>query len=256
MIRPSLLAACAFLSLATAHAGETLVQVSTIDALIKGLYQGALDIGTLKQHGNFGIGTLDQLDGEMVALDGKVFQASSDGKVRQVPDTATTPFAAVTDFHPDAEFQLGPVANIAELAEQLDKRLPNTNQFFAIRLTGTFKMLSLRSVAKQAPPFAPLTEVVKSQAQFHFEDVRGTLVGFRCPAFAKGLNVTGYHFHFLSEDRTRGGHLLDCQFTTTNAAIDTLPNIKVLLPNTPEFLKADFAEHDPQAVEAVEKARR
>ena len=84
---------------ATDH--DTLYQVSTIDALMQGVFDGVQPVGELKRHGDFGIGTFDALDGEMIVLDGVVYQAKADGRIYPVKDSATTPFATVTHFTKD-----------------------------------------------------------------------------------------------------------------------------------------------------------
>jgi acetolactate decarboxylase len=114
-------------------------------------------------------------------------------------------------------------------------------------------MMSFRSVLKQKTPYVTLPEVVKHQSVFRLENVRGTLVGFRCPPFVKGINVPGYHFHFISEDRKSGGHVIDCAVTGATAEWDVLENLKLLLPRDEAFLKADFTTHDEKALESVEK---
>lgn len=238
-----------------ARAGDTLVQVSTIDALIQGLFDGGVSFGELKKSGDFGIGTLDNLDGEMLALDGKYFQIASDGVVREIPDSVETPFSAVTFFRSDKTVTVGKMESLEALQKRLDAETPSGNLFYAIKATGTFPVMNLRSVPKQNPPFPTLTEAVKHQSIFKLENVRGTLVGFRCPVYVKGINVPGYHFHFLSEDRKQGGHVLDCTLTEGEAGIDILENFKMLLPRDAGFLKADFTTHDAAALEAVEKLK-
>jgi acetolactate decarboxylase len=241
---------------APAKAGDTLVQVSTIDALIQGIFDGGVNFGELRKSGDFGIGTLDNLDGEMLALDGKFFQIASDGVVREIPDETETPFSAVTFFQSDKVVTLGGMESLEALQKRLDGEIPSPNLFYAMKVTGTFPMMNLRSVPRQNTPFPTLTEVVKQQSIFKLENVRGTLVGFRCPPFVKGINVPGYHFHFISEDRKQGGHVLDCAMADGEAGIDILEDFKMLLPSDQEFLKADFTKHDEAALEAVEKLKK
>jgi len=235
-----------------ASAGDTLVQVSTLDALVKGVFDGQVSIGALKKEGDFGLGTLDGLDGEMVALDGKYLQITADGKVHTLADTAETPFSEVTFFKQDQEIAVPEAKSLAELGTLLDAKLKSTNQFYAVRIHGTFSNIKLRSVAKQSVPFPTLPEAVKSQALFEFQNIAGTLVGFRCPVFVQGLNLPGYHFHFISDDLSAGGHVLDCALSGATAAFDTLENFKILVPSNPAFLKADFSVHDGAGLHAAE----
>ena len=242
------------LSAMPATSGDTLVQVSTIDALMKGIYDGAFTFGALRKLGDFGIGTLDELDGEMLALYGNFYQFTADGTAHKIDDAAETPFSAVTFFKGEKSARLGKTESMAALQTRLDAEAASENLFHAIRITGEFSMMSFRSVSKQQVPYVTLPEAVKHQSVFKLENVRGTLVGFRCPPFVKGINVPGYHFHFISEDRKSGGHVIDCAVTGATAEWDVLENLKLLLPRDEAFLKADFTTHDEKALESVEKA--
>ena len=253
--RPLLLVVALLAFSATpATSGDTLVQVSTIDALVKGIYDGTFTFGALRKLGDFGIGTLDELDGEMLALDGGFYQFTADGMAHRIDDTAETPFSAVTFFKSEKSVRLGKTGSMAALQTRLDAETASENLFHAIRISGGFSMMSFRSVSKQKPPYVTLPEAVKHQSVFKLENVRGTLVGFRCPPFVRGINVPGYHFHFISEDRKSGGHVIDCAVNEATVEWDVLENLKLLLPHDEAFLKADFTTHDAKALESVEKA--
>lgn len=255
-LQPALVALSISMIASMTKAGDTLVQVSTIDALMQGLFDGKVTFGELKKKGDFGIGTLDNLDGEMLALDGKFHQIDSTGTVKPIPDEVETPFAAVVFFEGEKTVRLDGMKSLAALHEKLDQEVSSTNLFQAVKITGTFSSLSLRSVPRQEPPFQTLPEVAKRQSRFDLQNIKGTLVGFRCPEYVKGINVPGYHFHFLSEDGRKGGHVLDCGLTEGEAAIDTLENFSMLLPRDPAFMNADFSQHDAKGLEAVEQIRK
>src|SRR6516225_6984254 len=68
-------------------AHHTLYQVSTATALVEGIYQGAVRVGNLREHGDLGLGTFEDLDGEMLIVDGHFFQVRCDGSVREVDDS-------------------------------------------------------------------------------------------------------------------------------------------------------------------------
>ena len=80
---------------------HTLFQVSTSAALVEGLYQGAVRVSRLLRHGNFGLGTFIDLDGEMVVLEGTCYRVGSDGAVAPVEGDRLIPYAVVTRFSPD-----------------------------------------------------------------------------------------------------------------------------------------------------------
>jgi len=211
---------------------DVLYQVSTISALMDGGYDGVESFNELTRHGDFGIGTFDSLDGEMVELDGKAYQIKSDGKVYPVEGKTTTPFAAVKYFDADRTASLDGPADLDALKAFIDRLMPDPNLMYAVRVTGTFKKVKTRSVPRQARPYPKLMEVVKAQPTFELADVRGTLIGFRLPAFMDGINVPGYHFHFITEDRKYGGHVLACEVTGATVQLDGTARFEMMLPES------------------------
>lgn len=232
---------------------DTLYQISTITALMEGAYDGTVSVGELRQHGDFGLGTFDRLDGEMVMLDGRVYQARSDGSVCLAPDTLTMPFAAVTRFEPATTLNLDGPLDLNQITERLDRTLPTVNLIYAIRVTGEFEYVKVRSVPAQAKPYPRLSEVTKVQSTFEYRKVRGTLVILRCPAYVAGLNVPGYHVHFLSDDRTCGGHVLECRLSRGQAAIDSVHGLRLVLPHDGEFATVDLRRGSPQELQGIEQ---
>ena len=206
-----------------------------------GIYQGELTIGELRQHGDFGLGTFDALDGEMVVLDGEVFRVPTDGVPEHVPDDATTPFAAVTTFVADQVLNLDGPLDYAALQQALDAQLSTFNVPVAFKLTGQFPWLQTRSVARQSQPYPPLSQAVAEQTVFDLTDVRGTMVGFRTPAYLAQVNAAGYHFHFLSDDRLAGGHVLDAVVGPVRVELQYMRNFRMLLPQNDAFASASLA---------------
>jgi len=236
-----------------AHGGEVLFQYSTIDALLAGVYDGQLTNGELKKQGNLGLGTFNALDGEMVVLDGQVYQVTVDGKVAVAPDGGKTPFAAVTAFTPKEFLPIKKAANLMELAKLIDQALPTKNIFYAFKIEGRFAQVKARSVPRQTRPYPPLAKVVEKQAVFNFTDVDGTMLGFRCPPFAKGVNVPGYHLHFLTKDRTQGGHVLDCAGENLTVQVDPIHKFNLVLPEDQEFYRLNLEKDQSVNLKKVEK---
>jgi len=230
-----------------------LFQTSTIDALLQGVYDGEMTFAELRKHGNFGIGTFNGVDGEMIALGGRFFQISSDGKARPVRDDMRTPFASVTDFVPEITIAVTDRLTLEDVQKRVDTVLPSANWYYAVRVTGRFEAVTTRSVPRQQPPYEPLVEVVKVQPVFHLRDVAGTLAGFRCPEFAKGVNVPGYHVHFLNRQQTAGGHVLDCVLREGKIEIAIKRELHVSLPATGSFSQADLIRDRTRELQAVEK---
>lgn len=231
---------------------ETLYQVSTIDALLAGVYDGQVTLAQLVRRGDLGLGTFDALDGEMVVLDGQVYQVRGDGTVHRPPPETLTPFAAVTFLDADWRAALPAGQTLAQLQQRLDQRL-SPNHFYALRVQGRFRAVKVRSVPRQAPPYRPLGEVAKEQAVFDLQEVSGTLVGFRAPRFAKGITVPGDHLHFLADDRQQGGHVLDFELIEGELVVDETPRLLVELPQGEGFRAADLNQDRSTELRAVEE---
>ena len=230
-----------------------MTQISTINALMAGVYDGVISSGELKTYGDFGIGTFDGLDGEMVILDGKLYQIKADGVAYAVEDSLTVPFAAVTFLDKDKEEPVSAV-NLAEMQSVLDKLMPSENIFCAIKISGTFNYVKTRSVPKQSKPYPILTEVTKNQAVFEFNNVKGTIVGFKCPQYVDGINVPGYHLPFLTEDGKAGGHVLEVNTQNSTATLDYTSSFNMILPDgDSDFYKIDLSGDTSQAIEQAEK---
>ncbi len=223
---------------------RTVFQVSTLGALVRGLYDGELPIEDLADHGNFGLGTFASVDGEMVVLDGVVYQVRIDGVPQVANATDTTPFAAVTEFVGDETFDLDGATDYADLQRQLDDHLSTRNVPVAIKVTGRIPMLTVRSVPAQEKPFPPLSDVVADETTFELENVDGTLVGFRFPEFFSELNVAGHHFHFLTDDRRVGGHVLGGRFDSVRVDLQYLRDLEMWLPDADGAF--DSADLDPE----------
>lgn len=226
---------------------DTLFQVSTINALLDGDYQGAMTFGELRRHGTFGLGTFDALDGEMIGLEGRFYQIKADGVAYPVPDSLTTPFAVVTVFEADMTLPSQDGMDYEALQRYLDEMIPDNTIFYAVKIEGTFQYIKTRSVPKQETPYPPLVEVVKEQTVFEFHDIEGTIVGFRCPDSVKGVNVPGYHLHFITEDRTAGGHLLACRLQEAIIALDYTGEFYMVLPQHDETPSKNSSTRDRSA---------
>jgi len=233
---------------------DVLFQASTINALLAGVYDGDMTFRTLRQHGNFGLGTVNRLNGEMVGLDGKFYQIKTDGKAYLISDTMKTPFAEVTFFNPDTTLEIkDSIGSYGQLKSYLNRLLPVKNIFYAIEIEGTFSYVKTRSVPAQQKPYPLLVDVVKHQAIFDFYQVKGTMVGFWCPAYMKGINVPGYHFHFITADRKAGGHVLAVRMQNVTVKIDPIPAFYMVLPQNSAFDKIDLSGGKQKELEKVEK---
>jgi acetolactate decarboxylase len=224
-------------------------QTSTIAALLDGAYDGDVTFAELARRGDLGLGTFDAVDGEMVALDGEFWRADAEGNAHPVEPERRTPFAVLVRFNPRHRYELeGPLDHDAFLAA-LDRRLGHPEQVHAIRVDGHFERIRARSVARQSKPYRPLAEVVSDQHVFELGPSEGTMVGFRFPDYAGGLNVPGHHLHFISADRGRAGHVLECRPARVTVQADDETEVRAELPPGVELGEAASAE----AIERVER---
>jgi acetolactate decarboxylase len=229
-----------------AHESE-IFQVSTIGALIAGVYDGDTPYSEITKHGDFGVGTFNALDGEMVAVDGGFFHLHADGSVTPVDPTDLTPFAAVTFFRADAEIDLDVPHSESEVLAIVDAALPSQNLFYAVRVDGRFASVTTRAPSRQSKPYPRLVEATKTQVERTLTDVTGTIVGFRAPAYAQGMTVAGYHLHFIDDSRTAGGHVLDFELTAGTITLDRDADLHVEMPTSADFLQTALGGADDTA---------
>lgn len=205
-------------------------QASTLAALLAGAFDGDLTFGELARHGDLGLGTLNGLDGEMICVDGRFLRADAEGAVAEIPPGARTPFAVVTRFEPTVALDLdGPLSH-HELITELNRRAPPGSPTCAVRADGEFELVHARSVPRQELPYRTLAEVAADQHEFDFEHVEGTIVGFRFPDYADGIELPGYHLHFVDAGRRRGGHVLACRPRRLRVQIDHSSRLHMELP--------------------------
>lgn len=210
-------------------------QYSTSNAFMSGVYDGKLTCKELKKHGDFGLGTFNGIDGELIVLDKVCYQAKAGGNVVVVKNNIEIPFAVVSYFKPAINAFLEKPLDYKEVTEYLDLLIPDKNSIFVIMIKGEFNFVELRSFDKQEKPYAPFAEVVKNQRVSKFSGIKGTLVGYYFPDYMKDINFGGYHFHFISRDKKHGGHLLDCSVLNGGIKIGQVNKIFMELNDNKEF---------------------
>jgi len=233
---------------------DYLYQYSIIDALLAGVYDGDLTFRELKKKGDFGIGTFNHLDGELLINNGIVYKIRYDGSVEIVPDQDTTSIAFVKKFVPDTVFMLdSPVRlDFEQLKRHIAERL-DANQMFAIRLTGAFHQMKTRAPAPAEKPYPPLVEHLKgNQYEFDLQTTAGTAIGFYLPPYISGINVPGFHFHFIDHDQSEGGHILDFSVEDIKIEVDRASGLVVETIDSGDFEKANFETDREAELRSVE----
>lgn len=223
---------------------QEVYQVSTMTALLDGVYDGDFSLGEIHEHGDFGIGTFNKLDGELIGFDGEFYRLRSDGTATPVKEEDKSPFCSITFFETEITHRVNRQLTLEELEQELDKLLPSKNVFYAIRMDGVFKKVQTRTVEVQEKPYVPMIEAVKTQPIFDFENIEGTIAGFRTPQYAHGIAVAGYHLHFIDKNRSTGGHVFDYTVENATIRISKKQYLNLRLPETEEFFKADIDRAD------------
>jgi len=223
------------------HKPHEVFQTSTLLSLVEGLYDGNVAYRTVKGHGDFGVGTFNALDGEMVAVDGKFFHLRSDGSVTPVSGDELTPFAAVTRFQPNIDHAGDGPLTRRQCEEVIRGLAPSDNLFYAVRIDGHFRSVLTRTASKQSKPYPRLVDAAASAPVVTLTDIMGTIVGFHTPDYAQGIGVAGYHLHFLSADHRSGGHVFDFEVDSPRIRLDSEGELHLSLQTTDEFLATRFA---------------
>jgi acetolactate decarboxylase len=227
-------------------------QTSSIDALLDGAYEGDLTIGELAAHGDLGIGTVQHLDGEMVVVDGECFTVKADGSVQREAPSTRTPFAVVCRFTPDPPTRLEGPVDLAGLTARIDAEAGADAPVVAVRFDGLLRDVHVRSVPRQHTPYPPLAEVTARQVEWTLPEIRGSVIGFRFPDYAQGIDVAGYHLHVISDDRRAGGHLLGVTVVDGELRIDRSSELHLEVPDGVLVADADASVAKRDAIRAVE----
>lgn len=234
---------------------ETIYQVALLQSLTQGYYDGIISVDELKKHGDIGIGTFEGVNGEMIVLDGVVYQALGDGKVVEADSKETVPFSNVTYFDEDGKIELSDISDLNTLKKKLDDVVTEQgkNSFYFIKLSGTFNTMNVRSELKQEKPYRTLDKALETdQREFTYDNIKGTVVALYCPDYMDGLNTPGWHFHFISEDFSKGGHVLDLNIKTATALYDKTEGFDMKLSDNSDFQKMDLAKDVSGAIKKVE----
>ncbi|WP_461215102.1 acetolactate decarboxylase [Lacticaseibacillus sp. GG6-2] len=227
-----------------------LFQHGTLANLVPGLFAGTLTIGELMRHGDTGIGTLAGLDGELVILDGVVYQVASSGKIRVVDPDEKVPFANVHYAHFEDAQQITNVSD-ADIRPTIVNALRTKNTFAGVKMHGHFSYVQTRVVCAQTAPYPTLRQTAEAQAMFDTTDVTGTVVGYYSPQLYAGVSAPGFHLHFLSDDHKFGGHLLKMDVESADLALQTFSDLRLHLPVEDQ----DFQREDLEGNKIVEDIR-
>ena len=234
---------------------DTMFQVATLQSLMLGYYDGVSTVGELKKNGTIGIGCFEGVDGELIMLDGTVYQAIYDGSIKTPSDSVKIPYATVSPFENDISAELNNIDSLETLKKQMTAIVEKNgrNLFYFVRIDGDFDFVNFRSEYVQKKPYKPLAKAMETdQTFFDLTNVSGTIVGLYCPDYMDKLNTPGWHFHFISADKKMGGHLLDARAASLSAQIDTTTAFKMILTEDEAFQNAGLTADLTADIHAVE----
>ena len=224
---------------------ETVNQVALLQSLTLGHFDGSVTVKKLKTLGNIGIGTFEGLDGELIMLDGVVYRANQDLKINVVADKVTIPFSNVTFFEKDFSVKLKDISDKNLLEEKLNELVEKNgeNNFYFVKIPAVFNEITVRSEKGQQKPYPTLVQALEAtQKEKTVQNIKGTIVGLYCPQYMSSLNSVGWHFHFVSDDKTFGGHVLGLNIKSGTAEFDKTANFNMILPNNDDFQKLNLGQ--------------
>ena len=235
-------------------------QLSTLQALALGYSKSVITVGELLGQGNLGLGTFEDVDGEMIVLDGKCYRAMNNGDVVPAEEERGVPFAAVCHFQPQRTEKTGETATIEQLKEWLTLRIEEDfglNSMYAVRIDGEFLKVDARSESGTKAHHVTLKDALSvTQKAFIFENVKGSLVCVYYPDYMDGINAAGWHLHFLSEDKKHGGHVFDLAMARGDASFCRITRVEIQIPDAPAFDTYALKGASQEEIKSVEQGKK
>ena len=235
---------------------ENLSQIALLQSLAQGYFGGTVTVKDLRAMGDIGIGTFEGLNGEMIVLDGTVYQALGDGRVIVSPDKTIIPYATVTFFDNDIAVGLKNIKNKADFESALNAAVQKhgANSFYMVKLPAEFSSILFRSEYGSQEPYPTLVEALKGkQTEFTEKNIKGTLVGLYCPSYMGELNSVGWHFHFISDDKKKGGHILELSIKEATAYLDQTDKFTMVLHDDKKFHDINLSKDMKEDIRSAEQ---
>ena len=235
---------------------ESIAQIALLQSLAQGYFGGTITSGQLRTLGDTGIGTFEGLNGEMIVLDGTVYQALGDGRVIATPDKTIIPYATVTYFDDDIAVNLKNIKDKAAFEKALNDVVEKNgaNSFYMVKLNAEFESILYRSEYGSKEPYPTLVEALKGkQTEFTGRNIKGTLVGLYCPSYMGELNSVGWHFHFISDDKQKGGHILELSLKNGTIHLDKTDRFTMILPDDKKFHELNLAKDMSKDIRSAEQ---
>lgn len=220
---------------------DTVYQVSTYGALFSGVLDGFVPIKDLRPWGNFGIGSITGLHGEVLILDGVIYHFNEYGKAQPVGDEERTPKMLVSFFKTDQTVVFNKASTYEEVQSEIEKALPTPNIMYAVKIRGCFERLRTKCYPAQTKPYPKGIGTALTKHVREYENVHGTLVGYIMPGHLGDISGLNYHFHFVTFDGEYGGHMIDFSLHEGTAYLDHKHTLQLLLPKDEAYYEADLS---------------
>ena len=234
-------------------------QVSTLQALMLGYSRPVITVSELLKHGNTGLGTFTDVDGEMIVLEGCCYRAMENGDVVPAEPDRGVPFSSVCNMTESEPLEFGRMENVSQLKVELNNFIDSRfglNSMHMVRIDGEFDLVDARSESGYESSHVSLKNILaKTQKAFQFEHIRGTLVCVYFPDYMDGINASGWHLHFVSEDRKHGGHVFEIVMASGKGAISKINSIELKLPDEPVFDTYSLKQASEQEIKSVEQGK-
>jgi len=208
----------------------TFFQAGLIIGIQQGVYEGDVDFKRLEQHGDTGLGTLNGVDGEMIAIDNDFYHIDSAGAIKKIDPVTLTPFSIVTKFNPTLSFMIAKITSLDELTILLDTHIPTPNIFYMMRIDAELDWIKIDGENCKMRPAKPL--IPRSS---EFTHLAGSLIVTRCPDYSAAFTIPGYHYHFIDSTKTRGGHVADLKIKTASVKMTFMRRFSMVLFNNKSF---------------------
>lgn len=228
-----------------------LVQIGTLNSLMMGDYYGSCKVKDLLRFGDTGIGTYNGLDGEAVIINGRAYNGRATGIVSEMQPDDTLPFSTVAKFDENVKENAIRFSSFEDFSRKAEQYLQSRNFFYMVKMEGTFNV-RVRSCFAQTEPYEPLYKVACDQREFEYRGEEGFAVGVYCPNYVNGMNLPGWHIHFIGKDFLKGGHILKLASDDCKMKINCLNEWNVILPHTPGFEAWDLSADLKDKTKAVE----
>lgn len=234
-------------------------QVSTLQALMLGYSKAVISVDELLGHGNTGIGTFTDVDGEMIVLDGVCYRAMENGDITVAEPERGVPFSTICEMRDGRPIEFGLMNSVEELKTELNNIIDShfgLNSMHMARIDGMFEIVDARSESGYESVHVNLKTILgKTQKAFKFEKIEGTLVCVYFPDYMDGINASGWHLHFISNDKKYGGHVFDFIMKSGKGHISKINEIEIKLPDEPIFDTYSLKQVADDEVKAVEQGK-